>query len=147
MQLIENETCLEEFQVESDEPDKWKAQIKGLNGTDWEGANLGLKITFPEEYPTKPPALKFVKNIFHPNVDKGCVKLKNLKDNWHRALSMRQILADIKLMLAQPESESVVNKKAWKLFQHDKRAYKKKIRIYLPNTQQQQKEECTLMNS
>lgn len=33
----------------------WTAGIPGKKGTDWEGGLYKVKLTFPKEYPQKPP--------------------------------------------------------------------------------------------
>ena len=39
-----------------------------LSQTAWEGGTYTLTMTFSEDYPSKPPACKFVPPLFHPNV-------------------------------------------------------------------------------
>jgi ubiquitin-conjugating enzyme E2 A len=45
----------------------WNATIFGPENTPWEGGIFSLKLTFPEDYPSKPPKVKFTTEIFHPN--------------------------------------------------------------------------------
>lgn len=35
--------------------------------SDWQDVTLQLQIDFPEDYPTSPPAVRFVTPVFHPN--------------------------------------------------------------------------------
>lgn len=43
------------------------AVIIGPENSIWEGGVFKLSIEFPEEYPIKPPNVKFKTPIFHPN--------------------------------------------------------------------------------
>jgi hypothetical protein len=44
--------------------------------TPWEGGTFKLSMQFSEDYPNKPPVVKFVSKLFHPNVYN--VRLANL---------------------------------------------------------------------
>jgi ubiquitin-protein ligase len=46
----------------------WNAVIFGPEETPFEDATFKLLLTFDESYPTKPPHVKFISSIFHPNV-------------------------------------------------------------------------------
>jgi ubiquitin-conjugating enzyme E2 A len=35
--------------------------------TPWEGGTFKLTMSFTEEYPNRPPKVKFVTKMFHPN--------------------------------------------------------------------------------
>ena len=72
---------------------KWEAVIFGYEklfflkkllspeSTPWEGGSFQLTLTFTAEYPTKPPEVKFVTQIFHPNVyNDGRICLDILQD-------------------------------------------------------------------
>ena len=47
---------------------QWQAVMFGPGDTPWEGGTFHLLMDFTEEYPNKPPSVKFVTKMFHPNV-------------------------------------------------------------------------------
>lgn len=47
----------------------WKGTITGSKDTVFEGTEYKLSLSFPCEYPFKPPKVKFETACFHPNVD------------------------------------------------------------------------------
>ncbi|KAJ7012806.1 ubiquitin-conjugating enzyme E2 20-like [Populus alba x Populus x berolinensis] len=47
----------------------WKGTIKGSKDTVFEETEYKLSLSFPNDYPFKPPKVKFETSCFHPNVD------------------------------------------------------------------------------
>lgn len=47
---------------------RWEAVIFGPQDTPFEDGTFKLSLEFTEEYPNKPPTVKFVSRMFHPNV-------------------------------------------------------------------------------
>lgn len=47
----------------------WKGTIQGSKDTVFEGTEYRLSLSFPNDYPFKPPKVKFETGCFHPNVD------------------------------------------------------------------------------
>ncbi|KAF4747914.1 Ubiquitin-conjugating enzyme E2 2, variant 2 [Perkinsus olseni] len=47
---------------------KWTAVMFGPEDTPWEGGTFQLEVTFSEEFPTKPPRVRFLNPMFHPNI-------------------------------------------------------------------------------
>jgi ubiquitin-conjugating enzyme E2 A len=45
----------------------WQAVIFGPDDTPWEGGTFSLMLEMTEEYPNKPPKVRFVSKVFHPN--------------------------------------------------------------------------------
>nr|XP_054497703.1 ubiquitin-conjugating enzyme E2 A isoform X2 [Agelaius phoeniceus]XP_054497704.1 ubiquitin-conjugating enzyme E2 A isoform X2 [Agelaius phoeniceus] len=50
----------------------WNAVIFGPEGTPFEDGTFKLTIEFTEEYPNKPPTVRFVSKMFHPNAAASC---------------------------------------------------------------------------
>ena len=59
----------------------WNAVIFGPEDTPWESGTFRLTLEFTEEYPTKPPTVKFVTKIFHPNGNHANLKFISFNRN------------------------------------------------------------------
>lgn len=83
---------------------KWKGVIKGPKDSLYEGGVFKLDIELPSEYPYKPPHVKFLTKIYHPNVDNasGAICLDILKDKWSPALTISKVLLSISSLMADP---------------------------------------------
>ena len=78
---------------EGDDIFHWTATIMGPEGTPYHGGIFYLNITFPENYPFKPPKVHFVTKIYHPNVNSGGgICLDVLKEKLSPALTISKIL-------------------------------------------------------
>ena len=51
----------------------WNAVIFGPHDTPFEDGTFKLTIEFTGEYPNKPPTVRFVSKMFHPNVYAGLI--------------------------------------------------------------------------
>ena len=70
--------------------------IFGPEGTEWEGGVFKLKMEFTDQYPNKPPNVKFVTEIFHPNVyTDGKICLDILMNNWSPVYDVLNVLISI----------------------------------------------------
>ena len=47
---------------------RWSAVIFGPEETIWDGGIFKLVLEFSEDYPNKPPKVKFLTKMFHPNI-------------------------------------------------------------------------------
>lgn len=47
---------------------RWECGIPGKAGTSWAGAIYGVVLEFNDDFPIRPPAVKFDPPLFHPNV-------------------------------------------------------------------------------
>jgi len=47
---------------------KWKCGIPGPENTNWEGGLYTVTMEFTEDYPSRPPKVRFVPPLFHPNI-------------------------------------------------------------------------------
>lgn len=109
----------------------WKAGIPGKAGTIWENATYPLTINFNEDYPAKPPKIKFPPNFYHPNVYPSgtiCLSILNEEQDWRPAISLKQLLLGIQELLNTPNPNSPAQEPAWKAFQKDPVMYEKKVK-------------------
>lgn len=84
----------------------WEAVIYGSSGSVYEGGIFNLIIEFPQNYPFKPPKVKFTTKIYHPNINMGGgICLDILKDNWSPALTISKVLISICSLLTDPNPD------------------------------------------
>ena len=111
---------------------QWEAVIIGPRDTAWEGATLMLQLDFTEEYPNKPPQVKFLSEMFHPNVDAdGRICLDILTNQWTPIYDVHAVLLSIQSLLSDPNPNSPANVEASKLFSESKEQYCKKVFDYV----------------
>lgn len=69
----------------------WSATIFGPPETPWEGGVYSLRLTFNDQYPEKPPRVRFTAEMFHPNVyTDGTLCLDIIQDKWSPIYTGRQ---------------------------------------------------------
>ncbi|KAI4805795.1 hypothetical protein KUCAC02_010392 [Chaenocephalus aceratus] len=77
----------------------WNAVIFGPEGTPFEDGTFKLIVEFTEEYPNKPPTVRFVSKMFHPNVyADGSICLDILQNRWSPTYDVSSILTSIQLV-------------------------------------------------
>ena len=118
----------------SDDIYNWDAIIIGPDESPWEGGIFQLKIKLPKEYPHRPPSIKFITQMFHPNIYKnGNICLDILQSKWSPVYDIRSVLISIQSLLTDPNTSSPANMEASKLYLSDRKAYNKKVRSYTEN--------------
>ena len=86
-------------------------------------------LTFDESYPTKPPHVKFVSRMFHPNVyANGDLCLDILQNRWSPTYDVAAILTSIQSLLHDPNPNSPANAEAARLFSESRKDYNKRVR-------------------
>jgi ubiquitin-conjugating enzyme E2 G1 len=89
-------------------------------------------MTFPSEYPQKPPKLKFVNEMWHPNIYPDgtvCISILHEADptneqeseteQWRPVLGVEQILVSVISRLSEPNTNSPANLDASIQFRDD----------------------------
>ena len=84
----------------------WRATITGPDDSPYAGGVFFLDIEFPSDYPFKPPVVKFITPILHPNINaSGGICLDILKNNWSAALTASKLLLSISSLLNEPNPD------------------------------------------
>ncbi|AEE32556.1 ubiquitin-conjugating enzyme 20 [Arabidopsis thaliana] len=111
----------------------WKGTITGSKDTVFEGTEYRLSLSFSNDYPFKPPKVKFETCCFHPNVDVyGNICLDILQDKWSSAYDVRTILLSIQSLLGEPNISSPLNTQAAQLWSNQEEYRKMVEKLYKP---------------
>lgn len=107
----------------------WNAVIFGPQDTPFEYGTFKLTLLFHEEYPNKPPRVRFVSNMFHPNIyADGGICLDILQNAWSPTYDVSAILTSIQSLLSDPNPNSPANSIAAQLYKENRREYEKRIK-------------------
>lgn len=115
----------------------WNILLFGPTDTIFEGLTLNCRMTFPNNYPNKPPSFIFTENIFHPNIysdGRVCISIlhegvdefgyEDVSERWNPSQSVNSILLSIISMLPDPNFESPANINASVMWQNNFSEYK-----------------------
>jgi ubiquitin-conjugating enzyme E2 A len=107
----------------------WNAVIFGPEDTPWDGGTFKLTMEFAEDYPNKPPVVKFVSPMFHPNIyADGGICLDILQNQWSPIYDVAAVLTSIQSLLSDPNAASPANSEAAKLYADNRRDYNKRVK-------------------
>ena len=108
---------------------EWKLKIKGPSDSPYDKGVFDMLLRFNSDYPFKPPSLKFMKAIYHPNIyrdGKICIDILQPND-WVSTQTVRTIMLSIISLLCDPNPASPANREAAELYVKDRDAYNKKV--------------------
>ena len=105
------------------------AVIIGPSDTPFEDGTFRLVMHFEEQYPNKPPGVKFISTMFHPNVyATGELCLDILQNRWSPTYDVAAILTSVQSLLNDPNTSSPANVEASNLYKDNRREYTKRVR-------------------
>ena len=108
---------------------KWEATIIGPTDSPYSGGIFKLSIDLPENYPFKPPKIKFITSILHPNINSsGSICLDILAKNWSPVLTISKTLLSISSLLTDPNPDDPLNKYIADIYINDREKYNKLAR-------------------
>jgi len=136
--------------VDDDNIYKWEILIIGPTDSLYEGGYFTAHLTFPEEYPQRPPKLKFISDMWHPNVGKDghvCISIlhepgddkygyEKASERWLPIHTVETIMVSVISMLSDPNDESPANVDAAKEFREDKTKFKRNCRKCVRKSQE-----------
>ncbi|KAI3983075.1 hypothetical protein MKX01_035356 [Papaver californicum] len=109
--------------VNDDNMFEWSLTIIGPPGTLYDGGFFNAVMNFPANYPNSPPTVKFVSDMWHPNVypdGKVCISILHApgddphgyelsSERWMPIHTVESIVLSIISMLSSPNDESPAN--------------------------------------
>ena len=110
---------------------EWQATIIGPSETPYAGGIFQLDIYFPGDYPFKPPKIKFITRIFHPNINRyGNICLDILDKQWSPALTINKVLLSISSLLSDPNADDPLDVRAAQLYNENREEFNQTARTY-----------------
>jgi len=120
---------------------KWEVLIIGPSDTLYEGGFFKCHLEFPQEYPLRPPKLKIITDIWHPNIERNgdvCISIlhepgddrwgyEKASERWLPVHTVETILVSVISMLADPNDESPANVDAAKEWRENYPEFKRKV--------------------
>ena len=102
----------------------WKANIIGPDDSPYARGIFFLDIEFPLDYPFKPPHIRFVTKVYHPNINAtGGICLDILKGQWSPALSIGKVLLSICSLLTDANPRDPLMPEIARQYENDRPAF------------------------
>jgi len=129
--------------IDDDDIYKWEVMVMGPSETIYEGGFFKMNMTFPVDYPVKPPKLTFLTEVWHPNVYKSgevCISIlhdpgedkygsEDACERWNPIHTVTTIMLSVISMLADPNDMSPANVDAAKEWRDNQASFKKRVRL------------------
>ena len=129
--------------VDDEDLFSWSVIFEGPPDTLYEGGFFKALLKFPEDYPNNPPEMKFVTEMWHPNIypdGKVCIsilhppgedefnEMETADERWRPIIGVESIIISVISMLNDPNLDSPANIDAAKNFKENKESYLKKVK-------------------
>lgn len=108
----------------------WRIPLTRPADTPFEDGTFKLLLTFDESYPNRPPTVKFLSKMFHPNVyANGELCLDILQNRWSPTYDVAAILTSIQSLLHDPNPNSPANAEAASLYRENMKEYVRRVKM------------------
>jgi ubiquitin-conjugating enzyme E2 G1 len=129
------------FEMNESNMHEWTFVIFGPIDSVYKDGVYNGKLIIPKEYPHRPPEVKFITKLFHPNVyDNGklCMSIlhegkdptgyEKEEERWRPLNNIRTIFISIISLLYDPNPDSPANIDAGVMWRNNKDAYIQKVK-------------------
>lgn len=128
---LKHKERLQVFAAPIDDSDiyTWRGKIHPPETSAYSKGVFYLDIKIPTDYPFKPPRVRFLTRIFHPNINtNGTICLDILNEKWSPALTISKVLMSICSWLDEPNPDDPLVPDIASLCKLDHAKYKEKCR-------------------
>jgi len=112
-------------------PSKIYSNIK--EDTCYQGGVFTVDIVIPDDYPFKPPKMKFDTKVWHPNISSvtGAICLDILKNEWTPALTIRTALISLQALMCAPVPEDPQDAQVASQYKSDRKAFEETVKNWV----------------
>ena len=95
----------------------------------WKGGTFSFHFDFPPNYPYKPPKVKCVEKIYHPNIDaEGHVCVSILREDYSPVLSLNHFVQSLLFILYCPNMSDPLEEHIAILYQTDSKKFIRNVK-------------------
>ena len=111
--------------------DEFVVKFYGPEETPYAGGVWKIQVRLPEQYPFKPPKIRFLNFIYHPNID-VVVCLDVIEEAWTEKYNLSMIFDYfLPQLLTEPNPNDALRWEAASLYFDSPEEYKKKVLEYV----------------
>ncbi|KAL5111297.1 Ubiquitin-conjugating enzyme E2 2 [Taenia crassiceps] len=107
------------------------AGIAGPPASPYEGGLFYVHILIPDSHPMRPPVVRFLTRILHPNVSyHGDIGLDCIRHNWSLALTLDKVLLSIQSLLTDPYTRVCMEPAIGRLYNQNRDKFEKLAKLW-----------------
>ncbi|KAI9148088.1 Ubiquitin-conjugating enzyme [Paramyrothecium foliicola] len=113
----------------------WHITLTPDASSPYSPGRYGIILTLPTDYPFKPPIVKFVTRLYHPNVSNdslGGICLALLKpDVWKPSTKIASVLEALRNLLLEPQPDDPLEDRIAEEYRNDRPAWEKNVKLHV----------------
>jgi len=118
---------------------KWRVTILGAKDSSYKGALFYMEFTFQNDYPEKPPKIRFLTPIYHPNVNSrngqelGLIQPNLINKWWNSSNNIMELSSKIFTIFYFQYPEYVFDIERAKEYKENKSLFEAKVKYFSKN--------------
>ncbi|CAO3612700.1 unnamed protein product [Cunninghamella blakesleeana] len=107
--------------------------LSGPVESPYNGGSFKVDLVFPADYPFKPPKVKFITKVYHPNIDEdGAICLDILKsDHWKPSTKIVHVMESLIMLLEHPNPEDSLVASIAEVYNTNRDKFNKTVKQYV----------------